>query len=104
MMLKRIITGARYLFCMAAVLAGLLMPSAAQAAESGLGLSVDGSMCDKIVVPGQTYTHTMTITSNSANPTLNITVMAAGLRQQADGSVVKKKMPMTSVPIQRASI
>lgn len=90
MRLSRIIPGIRYLLCSLAVLAALGVPGAARAAEGGLGLSVDGAMLDKMVVPGQTYSHTMTITSNTDNPPLEISVAAAGLGQQPDGSIVEE--------------
>jgi hypothetical protein len=88
--IKRTIRSIAYLLCSVAVLIIAAAPVSAQAAEPGLGLSIDGSLCDVTVIPGQTITHVMTITSNSSNPPLNITVEAEGLGQKIDGSMFEQ--------------
>jgi hypothetical protein len=60
----------------------------ASAASAAPGLSVQGALVDITLSPGQSYTHTMTIT-NSAGNALDITVEARGFAQTIDGSNIE---------------
>jgi hypothetical protein len=96
--LKRILRGLPCLLAAVIVTVAALASIPVQAVDPGLGLSIDGSLCDAVVRPGQTITHEMTVTSNSSNPPLNITIEADGLGQKTDGSMFAQNAEEDSNP------
>jgi len=57
----------------------------ALAAAPALGLSVSNAAMVGNVNPGQTYTHTMTVTIDSGDEATDVSVYVAGLQQSLDG-------------------
>lgn len=55
------------------------------------GLGVSGAIIERTVDPGETFTHEMSISSDSASPPMDLTVDILGMNQTIDGENIELK-------------
>ncbi len=55
------------------------------------GLGVSGAIIERMVDPGETFAHEMTISSDSASPPMDLTVDILGMNQTIDGENIELK-------------
>jgi len=62
------------------------------------GLRVSGAICEGDVVPGNNYTHTMTISTRDTDPAMDIQVDVMGLGQSLEGACQALEAPEDTSP------
>jgi len=62
------------------------------------GLRVSGAICEGDVVPGNNYTHTMTISTRDTDPAMDIQVDVRGLGQSLEGACQALEAPEDTSP------
>lgn len=72
------------------------------------GLGVSGAILERTVDPGETFTHEMTISSDSTSPPMDLTVDILGMNQTIDGDNIELKAdddlgPYSARPILKAT-
>lgn len=88
----------RYLavLAIAAVMSALAL--LAMPVSANPGLRVSGAICEGDVVPGNNYTHTMTISTRDTDPAMDIQVDVRGLGQSLEGACQALEAPEDTSP------
>jgi len=88
----------RYLAVLATVAVMSALALLAVPVSANPGLRVSGAICKGEIVPGNNYTHTMTISTRDTDPAMDIQVDVRGLGQSLEGACQALEAPEDTSP------
>jgi hypothetical protein len=88
----------RYLAVLAIVAVMSALALLAIPVSANPGLRVSGAICEGEIVPGNNYTHTMTISTRDTDPAMDIQVDVMGLGQSLEGACQALEAPEDTSP------